>query len=77
MVGFECNRFVYWEAIDGLADQLKCGIGLHVLSNAVDTTKRRHTYRLNCIIRLVANNARKECPECRQPLTTRKRSGRL
>ncbi|CAG2116326.1 unnamed protein product, partial [Medioppia subpectinata] len=57
-----------------LADSLKCGICLNVLDKAVDT-RCGHTFCHECLNQWLSRpQTTKECPECRQPLASRKRS---
>ncbi|CAG2120819.1 unnamed protein product, partial [Medioppia subpectinata] len=73
MPGIECSRFV--SLTDFLAKHLKCCICLNVFDRAV-TNDCGHTYCKHCIGDWIASD-RHDCPECRRPLATRKRSQEL
>ncbi|CAG2115049.1 unnamed protein product, partial [Medioppia subpectinata] len=76
MVGFVLTRFVDLSAIETLAleDLIKCSICLQVLNKAVDT-RCGHTFCRECLNDWLSRpQTSKECPECRQPLPTRKRT---
>ncbi|CAG2114043.1 unnamed protein product [Medioppia subpectinata] len=76
MVGFVLTRFVDLSAIETLAleDIIKCGICLQVLKRAVDT-RCGHTFCHECLNQWLSRpQTTKECPECRQPLASRKRT---
>ncbi|CAG2106927.1 unnamed protein product [Medioppia subpectinata] len=70
MPGIDSSRFV--SLTDFLAKHLKCCICLNVFDRAV-TNDCGHTYCRDCIADWIASD-RHDCPECRRPLATRKRS---
>ncbi|XP_054163540.1 E3 ubiquitin-protein ligase NRDP1-like [Oppia nitens] len=74
MPGFETNRFVNLEVIDGLIDELRCSICMNIYETAVQTCCG-HNFCYGCLKQWIQSNGdRKECPECRQLLSSRKRS---
>ncbi|CAG2117681.1 unnamed protein product [Medioppia subpectinata] len=65
MVGLNCERFVD----QLLAKELKCGICLDVVSEAVDT-QCRHTFCYQCLNQwLCGSSGGQMCPQCRRRLT--------
>ncbi|CAG2112239.1 unnamed protein product [Medioppia subpectinata] len=76
MVGFSCDRFVNVSGDESLSvlTELKCGICLNVLNNAV-VTQGGHSFCYQCLDRWLSRPdvGVKDCPECREALATKKR----
>ena len=70
MPGFEISRFVGLD--QSLVQHLSCSICLNIFDNAVNSDCG-HTFCKTCVQQLTAIG-NKSCPECRQLMTTRKRS---
>ena len=70
MPGFDTNRFT--DLNENLTKHLICSICLNIFDNAV-RSKCEHTFCKSCVKQWIESN-NKECPECRKPFKTRKRS---